>query len=163
MAAGLSMREEDIDVFRERINEEPLLSENDFTKKIMIDCDMPLSYLSEHTRLIDEMELLEPCGTKNQKALFAVKDIKPYSAKIIGRDRHFLKFSLPAGKGALDALYFGDIDEMREYYENKFSKSDFDALLHGRANDITLTIAYEASWNEYNGEKKPQILIKHFK
>ena len=163
MAAGLSMKEEDIDTFRERINEAPLLNNDDFTKKIMIDCDMPLSYLSSHTRLIDEMELLEPCGTKNQKALFAVKDIKPYSAKIIGRDRHFLKFSLPAGDKPIEAIYFGDLDEMREYYEKKYSKSAFEALLQGKENDILLTIAYEVSWNEYNGEKKPQIKITHFK
>ena len=163
MAAGLSMKEENIDAFRERINEAPLLNKDDFTKKIMIDCDMPLSYLSSHTRIIEEMELLEPCGVKNQKALFAQANIKPYSAKIIGRDRHFIKFSLPAGDKPIEAIYFGDLDEMREYYEKKYSKSAFEALLQGKENDILLTIAYEVSWNEYNGEKKPQIKILHFK
>ena len=162
MAAGLSMKEEDIDGFRERINEAPSLTEKDFQKKIMIDCDMPLSYLIGHTRLIDEMEYLEPCGTKNEKPLFAIKDIKPNGAKIIGRERHFLKFSLPAGNTSIEAIYFGDCEEMREYYENKFSQEAFDALLRGQENDIRLTIAYEASWNEFNGVKKPQIKIKHF-
>ena len=123
---------------------------------------MPLSYLAAHTRLIDEMEYLEPCGTKNEKPLFAIKDIKPNSAKIIGRERHFLKFSLPAGNTSIEAIYFGDCEEMREYYENRFSKEAFDALLRGQENDIRLTIAYEASWNEFNGVKKPQIKIKHF-
>lgn len=163
MAAGLSMREADIDAFRERINEAPLLSEEDFKKKITIDCDMPLSYLLNHTRLIDEMDHLEPCGVKNQKALFAVKDIKPASVRIIGRERHFFKFSLPAGNSSIEALYFGDSDEMRAYYEKKYSKEDFEALLSGKENNILLTIAYEVSWNEYNGIKKPQLLIKHFK
>ena len=162
MAAGLSMKEEDIDAFRERMNEAPSLTEKDFQKKIMIDCDMPLSYLTGHLDLIDEMEYLEPCGTKNEKPLFAIKDIKPNSAKIIGRERHFLKFSLPAGNTSIEAVYFGDCEEMREYYENKFSKEAFDALLKGQENDIRLTIAYEASWNEFNGVKKPQIKIKHF-
>ena len=52
---------------------------------------------------------------------------------------------------------------MREYYEKKYSKSDFEALLQGKGNDILLTLAYEVSWNEYNGVKKPQIKILHFK
>lgn len=162
MAAGLSMKEEDIDSFRERINEAPQLSENDFQKKIMIDCDMPLSYLSSHTRLIDEMEYLEPCGVKNEKPLFAEKQIKPLSAKILGRDRHFIKFILPAGNSSIEAVYFGDFEKMRDYYEKKYSSSSWEKLLIGRENDIMITIAYEVSWNEYNGIKKPQVRIKHY-
>ena len=61
MAAGLSMREEDVEPFRQKINEICTLTEDDLQEKIHIDVPMPVSYVS--FRLVEELELLEPFGT----------------------------------------------------------------------------------------------------
>ena len=83
MAAGLSMREEDVEPFRQKINEICTLTEDDLQEKIHIDVPMPVSYVS--FRLVEELELLEPFGTGNSKPVFAQKDLKFVSARALGK------------------------------------------------------------------------------
>ena len=58
MAAGLSMREEDIEPFRREINRLCELTQEDLEEKIRIDVPMPVSYVS--FSLVEELERLEP-------------------------------------------------------------------------------------------------------
>ena len=60
MAAGLSLPEENIEVFRRQLNEKTVLTEEDFCEKVSIDMQMPLRYVTEE--LVEELELLEPFG-----------------------------------------------------------------------------------------------------
>lgn len=84
MAAGLSLaNEEMVEVFREKINRLSTLTEDDFVEKVTIDVPMPVSYITK--RLISQMELLEPFGKGNTKPLFAQKDLKVLSCRILGR------------------------------------------------------------------------------
>lgn len=71
LAAGLSLKKENVECFRKRMNELTTLSEEDLVEKVSIDMQLPLAYLSE--RLIGELELLEPFGKGNQKPLFVEK------------------------------------------------------------------------------------------
>ena len=72
MAAGLSLKEENVEAFRRRINECCALTEEMLTPKVTIDVPMPVSYISR--KLIEELSLLEPFGKGNTKPLFARKD-----------------------------------------------------------------------------------------
>ena len=65
MAAGLSLPEENIEVFRRQLNEKTVLTEEDFCEKVSIDMQMPLRYVTEE--LVEELELLEPFGKGNTK------------------------------------------------------------------------------------------------
>ena len=47
MAAGLSMEEKNVELFRRRLNDNCTLTEQDLIPKIMIDVPMPISYLSK--------------------------------------------------------------------------------------------------------------------
>lgn len=163
MAAGLSLKEEDIDEFRKILNANAHLTKEDFTKKIMIDVPMPLDYLVQHSNVIDEIGRLEPTGTGNEKPLFAVKDLPVLKLRSIGRERHFWKVTFPAGGTTIDALYFGDADEFHDYYAGAFGESEWQKALAGTPSDLRMTIAYETEWNVYNGRKTPQIMIRHFK
>ena len=58
MAAGLSLPEENIEVFRRQMNEKTVLTQEDFCEKVSIDMQMPLQYVTEE--LVEELELLEP-------------------------------------------------------------------------------------------------------
>ena len=71
MAAGFSMQEDRLEEFREKLNANATLTEDDFAEKVHIDVALPISYLSES--LINEFELLEPFGNENTKPLFAQK------------------------------------------------------------------------------------------
>lgn len=54
MAAGFSLKEENIDEFRRRLNEQSALTKEDFIPKIWIDVAMPLEYISE--ALVNELK-----------------------------------------------------------------------------------------------------------
>ena len=85
LAAGLSMKEEHVDEFRRRINELATLTEEDLTEKVSIDMQLPIAYLSQ--KLVEELERLEPFGKGNTKPLFAEKNLRVISPRILGKSR----------------------------------------------------------------------------
>ena len=64
MAAGLSLREENLEAFRQAVNKNCSLTEADLTPKVVIDVPMPISYVTKE--LTDQLALLEPFGKEIQ-------------------------------------------------------------------------------------------------
>ena len=89
MAAGLSMREEDIDKLREQLNQKAELSEEDMAEVVRLDAVLPMSYFTVDT--IRQLSVLEPCGKSNTKPVFADRNIKITRANIVGVNRNVLK------------------------------------------------------------------------
>lgn len=146
MAAGLSLREENIAQFRRRLNENAALTEDDFIPRVWIDVPMPLRYVSEP--LIDQLELLEPFGQGNEKPLFAEKGLTVRSARVMGKNANVVRLSLVSGDGTvMDGLLFADGNEFMEELGSR------------RILDIT----YYPSVNEYNGSRTLQAVIKNYK
>lgn len=146
MAAGLSLKKENVDEFRRRLNEEAELTEDDFVRRIWIDVPMPIDYISEP--LIEELEILEPFGQGNEKPLFAQKGLHIRSVRVLGRNRNAVKFSLADDKGTpMDAMLFTDGDAFMEE-------------LGGRR---IIDVIYYPAVNEYNGNRTLQIVIKNYK
>lgn len=71
MAAGLSMEEKNVELFRRCLNDNCTLTEQDLIPKIMIDVPMPISYLSK--KLTEQLKVLEPFGKGNSKPLFCTE------------------------------------------------------------------------------------------
>ena len=161
MAAGVTLRAENLPSFRRRLNEECTLAEEDFTEKILIDAAMPLGYISE--KLIGEMKLLEPFGKGNEKPFFAQKGLRLKSARILGKNRNVLKLRVQGEDGtAMDALYFGDIEKMQAYIADRFGRDELGRLMAGYDNGIRLSVVYYPQMNEYRGNVSPQIVITHY-
>jgi single-stranded-DNA-specific exonuclease len=74
MAAGLSLRQEEVEELRRRLNENTTLTMEMMIPKVSIDIHLPLGYVT--TELVNELRLLEPFGKGNEKPLFAEKDLK---------------------------------------------------------------------------------------
>lgn len=146
MAAGLSLKKENVDEFRRRLNEEAELTEEDFVRKIWIDVAMPLEYIND--RLIEELEYLEPFGQGNEKPLFAQKALHIRSVRVLGKNRNAVKLSLVTEKGVpMDAMIFADGDAFVEE-------------LGGRR---LIDVIYYPTVNEYNGNRSLQIVVKNYK
>ncbi|MDO4293739.1 MAG: single-stranded-DNA-specific exonuclease RecJ, partial [Eubacteriales bacterium] len=79
MAAGLSMRTEDVEPFRREINRICRLTPEDMEERIHIDVPLPVSRVT--FGLVEELEKLEPFGTGNPKPVFAQKDLRLLSAR----------------------------------------------------------------------------------
>ncbi|WP_243145219.1 single-stranded-DNA-specific exonuclease RecJ, partial [Clostridium neonatale] len=120
MAAGLSIKEENIDKLREKLNENSMLKDEDLIKKIKIDCVLPLDQIN--FRVIEDLEKLEPFGKGNEKALFGIKDVNVIKAQILGKNRNVLKLKLKSNSDKIfDGIYFGNIEEFEQTVCDKYN------------------------------------------
>lgn len=162
MAAGLSLPEENVTVFREKINELCELTEEDLIEKIKIDIAMPAGYADMN--LIREFEVLEPFGKGNQKPQFADKDLRISRAMVVGRNQNVLKLNLETAFGEkISAVYFGDVERFKDFYSEKFGQAELEKAFTGKNNDIRMQIIYYPEINEYNGMQNVQLIIRNYR
>ncbi len=162
MAAGFSLKEENIDEFRRRLNENTMLKDEDLLKKVTI--DSVLSLEAVNYELINDLERLEPFGKANSKPLFAEKNINLLKATILGKNSNVLKFKIKTkSNNFLDAIYFGDVYEFEEMITDKYGREELQKLYDGAYNDVKLDLVFYPSINEYNGNTSIQIVIQNYR
>lgn len=161
MAAGLSLPEENLEIFRERINALCSLSEMDKKQKVRIDVPMPMDYVTKD--LVREFEILAPYGKANPKPVFADKQIGIRRMWIMGKNRNVLKLSLVTSQGnTVLGVYFGDVDVFCDYVEEKFGKTQLDAAFAGKNNEIVLSMVYFPKINSFRGGEELQFEIQYY-
>ncbi len=145
MAAGLSIKEENIERFRKRLNENCILTEEDLRPKIVIDVPMPVSYISRE--LVEQLSLMEPFGKGNVKPLFAQKNLSVLNLRIFGKNHNVAKMKLTDGSGtSVDAVYFGEAEKFAEFVKN-----------HER-----ISVTYYPEINSYQGRETLQAVIRNY-
>lgn len=145
MAAGLSMEEKNVELFRRRLNDNCTLTEQDLIPKIMIDVPMPISYLSK--KLTEQLKVLEPFGKGNSKPLFAQKNLRAVGIRVLGRNRNVAKMLLIDENGIkMDAVYFGETQEFVDFVQ---------------AHD-TISVTYYPEINVFQGRENLQVVIKNY-
>ena len=145
MAAGLSMEEKNVELFRRRLNDNCTLTEQDLIPKIMIDVPMPISYLSK--KLTEQLKVLEPFGKGNSKPLFAQKNLRAVGIRVFGRNRNVANMLLIDGNGIkMDAVYFGEAQEFVDFVQ---------------AHD-TISVTYYPEINVFQGRENLQVVIKNY-
>lgn len=146
MAAGLSLEEANVDRFRQALNRNARLTEEDFIPKIWIDVAMPIEYVSEP--LIQELKMLEPFGQGNEKPQFAQKAMRVRSARVVGKNRNAVKLSMVTpGGAAVDGILFTEGDR---FMEEMGAKREMDVI-------------YYPDINEYNGNRTIQMVVKEYR
>ena len=145
MAAGCSLEKENLKAFRKKINENCTLDEKDFAKKVQIDIDMPVDYITMD--LIHQLSVLEPFGKENKKPLFAHRKLKIERVNVFGKNKNVIKLALKSSQGTrIDGMIFEDETEFREKMgTNKY-----------------ITCTYYPVINEYQGYKSLQINIQNY-
>lgn len=162
MAAGLSMREEDIDKLREQLNQKAELSEEDMAEVVRLDAVLPMSYFTIDT--IRQLSVLEPCGKSNTKPVFADRNIKITRAGIVGVNRNVLKLHLLDSKGnPVAGVYFGEVEKFLTFLSEKFGSEEVDAAMHGKENSIQFAAVYEPAVDTYSGRESVQAIIRCFR
>ncbi len=163
MAAGFSMREEDIEPLRRALNEGCGLGEEDFIPRVHIDVPMPLSFASE--ALARELALLEPFGVGNPKPLFAQKDLLFLSGVKMGANQSFARYLVrtPEGTEAW-MVFFGDIERFAEFLDGKYGEGSAAALYGGghSGRGFKVSVVYQLSLNTYRGRTQLQFLMQHY-
>ena len=162
MAAGVSLPTDKIDELRDRLNSNCKLTEDDMQEIIKIDCDMPLSYMTES--LVDSIDMLAPFGTGNTKPLFALKNVEIKGASFMGKEGQFLRLNIGTENGGnMTALMFRNVLEFQQAVSDKYGEDTLQRLFSGNTKDVKMDIIYEPSINEYRGSRSIQIMVENFK
>lgn len=162
MAAGLSLPEENVDAFRKAINEICDLTESDLIPKVRIDVPMPMDYVTMD--LVREFSILAPFGKENTKPVFADKGVRIKRMWIMGKNRNVLRMSLVTSSGMpVSGIYFGDVEAFTEYIEEKFGKSELEAVFDGKSNNVELSVVYYPKINNFRGVEELQFEIQLYK
>ena len=158
MAAGLSLQEDKVDELRIALNNKCELTDEDLTRKIMIDSSLPLEYLNLH--LIEELNVLEPFGKGNAKPVFGVRDAKITRAMLLGKDKNVLKLKLLTNNNiTIDAMIFNDLENFESKIIEKYGNEELDNLYNKSNNNIPMDFTFYPSINEWNGNKSIQIVV----
>ncbi|MED3689551.1 single-stranded-DNA-specific exonuclease RecJ [Peribacillus butanolivorans] len=144
MAAGMTLKIEDVQELRDRMNmiAKEQLSEEDFTPITNLDGATTLAEVSIQT--IQEMSLLAPFGVTNPKPKILIDSVQLSSVRKIGANQNHLKVQLEDSENhKLDGVGFGlghYVDEIAPHAE--------------------VSVIGELSINEWNNIKKPQIFVQ---
>jgi single-stranded-DNA-specific exonuclease len=145
-AAGLSLKEENLEAFRERFmkiaSEEITLEQ--MTPLIDIDKIIKLSAVNSH--LMNELKKMNPFGPENEKPVFCSYHVYDFgTSRIVGKDGTHLKLDLidDSTKLPIGAIAFG-MSEHAQYIKK------------GKPVDVCYTIEE----NLYNGMTSIQLMIK---
>ena len=97
--------------------------------------------------------------------MFAQKDLKVLSARILGKNRNVFKMMLqsPATGLRMEALYFGPIEDIDGYIREKFGEDEAEKMYLGRRNEVMLSVVYYPDVNEFRGVKTLQVVVKHYR
>ena len=158
MAAGLTIREENLEKLRVSLNESAKLTQEDLTPVVRIDMLMPIDYVTEN--LIDQIESLEPYGQGNPKPVFAERHFRILSARIVGKNQNVLRLRIQnENRMAADAVYFGDIPEFETFVEREFGAQQKAKMFAGEPNFVDLAMTYYPDLDEYRGRRQIQFVI----
>lgn len=158
MAAGLSLQEDKVDELRKELNNKCKLTDEDLTRKIMIDASLPLEYLN--INLIKELDVLEPFGKGNAKPVFGVRDVKVTKAMLLGKDKNILKLRILTNNNlTIDAMIFNGLENFENKVIEKYGNEGLDNLYNKSNNNISMDFTFYPSINEWNGNKSIQIIV----
>ncbi len=146
LAAGLSLKKENLPAFRKCINENCGLTEDDFCETVYVDARLPL-YRADLI-LAGELNTLEPFGNGNETPLFLAVGLKLTLTAVMGKNKNAAKYSATEDDGLVyEMLFFGDRGPLDELIGTKDS----------------VDVLYTVSINEFRGRESVQLIIKHFR
>lgn len=161
LAAGLSLPKENVELFREKLNNNCTLTDEDFEEKVLIDVPMPMDYTS--FQLVEELALLEPFGNGNPKPQFAHKNVKLISGRILGVHKNVGKYVVAGESGKrFDMMYFGDLEAFNVFLCNRFGEDKVRQLYGGGSESLAISVVYYPDINEFRGNKSLQMVMKYY-
>ena len=142
MAAGLTVRAENIDLLQELLEAE---ARRQMTAAQYIPCydiDMEISPAEMTMEMVEELSLLEPCGMKNEPPLFGCRGLSCLNPELKGADARHLKFTVSDRGRLVDAIAFNMPEELA-----RVARGGFDMV-------------YAAGINEWRDMRSLQCMVR---
>lgn len=162
LAAGLSLKAENIETLRERLNANCLLSDEDTNIKIKIDMQLPLEKIS--FKLVKEIELLAPYGKGNPQPLFAEKKVVVDKIRLVGKDKNVLKLWFRKDRSShLEGICFKGTEKFINLLGEKYETSIVESIFKNDYYVLTMDIVFTLAVNRYNGKEQLQLIVEDFR
>lgn len=142
LAAGLTIKANNIEEFRKKINEyaKGKIEDSTLVPKISLDAQIKVTYITIDT--VHDINRLQPFGVNNPTPVFAVRNIKIHRISVMSDGKH-LRMTLYKDGKYIDAVGFG----MGDYYST-FKEGDF------------IDVAFALDINDYKGFQNVQMILK---
>ncbi|NIQ01340.1 MAG: single-stranded-DNA-specific exonuclease RecJ, partial [Nitrospinaceae bacterium] len=142
-AAGCTLRESQVEAFRQRMNEvgHRILAEDDLVPELRIDGDMDLGRIDRD--LYRHLQLLEPYGAQNPHPVFCARNVRIQGLRFMGKSQNHVRFQAIQDTGRLEAVGFG----MAELFESVIPDED------------RVDLAFEIQRNTWNGRDKIELRL----
>lgn len=142
-AAGMTIAEQQLEELELRLNRiaERVLSEEQLIPSIQVDAECSLQDIP--LKVIEELSCLEPFGMGNSNPKVIIHGVHIDDKRTMGKENQHLKLSLVQERATLDAVAF-----------NK------GIMAERIAPYTTADVLGELSINEWNGRRKPQLMMQ---
>jgi len=145
-AAGVTLPEENLELFKSRLESFADANMEEAQMIQTLDIDMVLKFSEINNKLMSDLKRLNPFGPDNQKPIFCSLKVRDSgSSKLVGKELEHIKLDLVDDScgDVISAIAFG----MHEYNDYIKSGKNFD-------------ICYSLEENTHNGKTSIQLLIK---
>ena len=147
-ACGFTIKEENIELLRKKINEHAArnLSDEDLIPEIKIDAQVSSSSLN--LNLIEDLKALEPFGAGNPKPVFATKDLFLLDEPYVMKEKHLkLRLADESGK-PFEAVWWDGVEKSK-----------------GRTlkPKTRIELAYTPEANTWQGNTRLQLVVEDLK
>ena len=149
-AAGLSLKEENFEAFKKRIEAFAVenIVEEQLVPQIDIDAEIRLSDIDK--KFADELKKMYPFGPDNQKPMFVTYGVRDYgTSRLVGKEGDHIKLELIDSAGS-PAIQQGIAFGMKEHFDKIKSMEPF-------------AICYHVEENTFNGTTTVQLMVKDIK
>jgi single-stranded-DNA-specific exonuclease len=141
-AAGLTIREENLQQFQERLEAQAreTIKQQQLVPELVVDAEVDANALN--LRLVEELATLEPFGMANREPILALMKAQIMRISILKGDRH-LKLWLRSHGRVFEALWWNQGRRERDFH-------------YGQLVDA----AFRLQTNKYNGQTKVQLILQ---
>lgn len=164
MAAGFSLLEENIPLFRNRLNELCTLTDEDLVCKIDVDDIITMDDITFD--LEESLQKLEPFGKGNSEPLFMTENIIVDRIMLMGRNSEHVKLICRDSKSStvIPAVSFYGADKLRETIAEIYGDDGVEAIMQNPSSvNLKMDLVFKPAVNVWNNTKSVQIQLVDYR
>ena len=163
MAAGLSVKKENLPLLKKALLSKCELTDEDIIPVIKIDSPISIEKIDES--LVCDIESLRPFGKGNNGPLLGAKNLEVTRVFFMGKEGRFMKFRFKNSLtgGYIDGINFDKYEHFKEEFIDKYGENRFLKLEVDGYAGFNMDIIYYPDINEFNGKRTIQLNIKAFR
>lgn len=149
MAAGFSLESTNLNAFRQKLNENCCLSEEELIERIDYDIEVSLSDIT--VPVVNELTLLEPFGQENTSPVFLCQDVKFSGIRLCGKENQIARIRLKDGVEIFKGVDFRWKEHLYPAVVKRYGEGKWEELLQNDTCSVELDLLFSPAINDWDG------------